>query len=78
MIVKRTSEVFDIDRLSKFFALSDILGAEHGARWHNARFYFNPFTNLLEPISFDGNPNYANSVICNTSSGYNLYYQKFF
>ena len=75
---KRTSEVFDIDRLSKFFALSDILGAEHGARWHNARFYFNPFTNLLEPISFDGNPNYANSVICNTSSGYNLYYQKFF
>lgn len=75
---KKTSEVFDIDRLSKFFALSDIFGAEHGARWHNARFYFNPFTNLLEPISFDGNPSYANSVICNTSSGYNFYYQKFF
>ncbi|MBD74993.1 MAG: hypothetical protein CMM96_05880 [Rickettsiales bacterium] len=75
---KKTSEVFDIDRLSKFFALSDILGSEHGARWHNARFYFNPFTNVLEPISFDGNPNYTKSVICNTSSGYHSYYQKFF
>ena len=75
---KSASEVFDTDRLSKFFALSDILGAEHGTRWHNTRFYFNPFTNLLEPISFDGNPNHTYSIISNTSSNYHQYYKNYF
>jgi hypothetical protein len=48
-----TSDVFDVERLAKFFALTDLLGAEHGARWHNLRFYFNPVTSRLEPIGFD-------------------------
>lgn len=49
----RTSDVFDTQRLATFFALTDLLGAEHGARWHNLRFYFNPITLRLEPIGFD-------------------------
>ncbi|HEU4427652.1 MAG TPA: CotH kinase family protein, partial [Myxococcota bacterium] len=48
-----TSEVFDVERLATYFALTDLLGAEHGARWHNLRFYFNPVTSRLEPIGFD-------------------------
>jgi len=48
-----TSDVFDVDRLATYFALTDLLGAEHGARWHNLRFYFNPVTSRLEPIGFD-------------------------
>ncbi|MCU0668230.1 MAG: CotH kinase family protein, partial [Myxococcota bacterium] len=49
----RTSDVFDAKRLATYFALTDLLGAEHGSRWHNIRFYFNPVTARLEPIGFD-------------------------
>jgi hypothetical protein len=49
-----TKDVFDIEKLSSYFAITDILGAQHGARWHNMRFYFNPITSKLEPIGFDG------------------------
>ncbi len=48
------AEVFDIHRLAKYMAITDILQATHALTWHNQRFYFNPVTNLLEPIGFDG------------------------
>lgn len=51
-----TSEVFDIEKLATFYAISDVLGAPHGTAWHNVRFYHNPVTSRLEPIAFDGNP----------------------
>ena len=50
-----TSEVFDIDLLARYFAIVDLVGAEHGSRWHNIRFYCNPVTTLLEPVAFDAN-----------------------
>ena len=50
----KTSEVFDIEKLARFFALSDVLGAEHSTRWQNTTFYYNPITARLEPIGFDG------------------------
>jgi len=49
-------EVFDIKKLAKFFALSELLGGLHGAgqsHFDNWRFYYNPITSLLEPIGFD-------------------------
>ncbi len=49
------SQAFDVPRTARYFALVDLLGAEHGSRWHNIRFYFNPFDLRLEPIGFDGN-----------------------
>jgi hypothetical protein len=49
-----THQVFDLERTASFFAISDLLGAEHGTRWHNLRFYYNPVTARLEPIGFDG------------------------
>lgn len=48
-----TGQVFDVPLLARYFALVDLLGAEHGSRWHNIRFYFNPVTLKLEPVSFD-------------------------
>jgi hypothetical protein len=49
-----TGEIFDLDMLATFFALTDLLGAFHGADWYNLRFYLNPVTHRLEPIAFDG------------------------
>ncbi|MGC9348646.1 MAG: CotH kinase family protein [Anaerolineae bacterium] len=51
-----TSEVFDVEKLARFWALVDLWGAQHAVRWHNLRFYYNPVTTLLEPIAFDTQP----------------------
>jgi len=48
------TEIFDVERLAKYFALSDVFDANHGSIWHNLRFYYNPITRKLEPIGFDG------------------------
>jgi hypothetical protein len=50
------SEVFDVETLAKFMALSDVWGAQHALIWHNLRFYYNPVTARLEPIGFDAQP----------------------
>ncbi len=48
------SEIFDIDKFARFYALADIAQAYHGIIWHNQRFYFDPVASRLEPIGFDG------------------------
>ncbi len=50
------SEVFDVQQTGLFFALHDLWSAEHGAAWHNLRFYYNPVTGLLEPVAYDSMP----------------------
>jgi hypothetical protein len=50
------SEVFDVKLMGRFFALSDLWDACHGATWHNMRFYYNPVTGLLEPVAYDSEP----------------------
>jgi hypothetical protein len=57
--LKPVSEIFDINSLAKFYALSDITKAYHGFIWHNIRFYYNPVISRLEPVAFD----------CYTASG---------
>ncbi|MDP6929907.1 MAG: CotH kinase family protein, partial [Planctomycetota bacterium] len=64
-----TSEVFDIEKLARYFAVTDLLGAEHGARWHNARFYLNPITTHLEPIGFDGDAGRPTEDLCGLMEG---------
>ncbi|MFK7844590.1 MAG: CotH kinase family protein [Rhodothermales bacterium] len=51
---KVTNEVFDIDHLAAYVAISELMGAQHSAIWNNMRFYYNPVTTRLEPIGFDG------------------------
>ncbi len=48
------SEIFDLDKTAKYFAMLDITHARHGMRWHNERFYYNPVLCKLEPIAYDG------------------------
>jgi hypothetical protein len=47
------SEIFDIDKTAKFFALINSKNAFHGLQWHNMRFYYNPVLCRLEPIAYD-------------------------
>ena len=51
------SKVFDSEKSARLLALIELLEAEHSIHWNNLRFYFNPHTKLLEPISFDANIN---------------------
>ena len=47
------SEVFDVQRMAAYIAICDFLGSWHALVWHNLRFYLNPISMRLEPISFD-------------------------
>ncbi len=47
-------EIFDLDNLAKYYALSDITRSYHSVVWHNQRFYYNQITSKLEIIVFDG------------------------
>ena len=47
------SEHFDLNLWAKYFAICEVFGANHGTRWHNVRFYYNPETELIEPIGYD-------------------------
>jgi len=48
-------EVYDVEKIAKYYAISTLMGCGHGDAWHNSRIYYNPITSLLEPIGFDGN-----------------------
>ncbi len=50
-----TGRVFDIALLSRFFALCDLLGAQHATDWRNLRFVPDTVSGLLRPIGFDAN-----------------------
>ena len=47
--------LFDINKTAKYFALTTIFGGQHGHLTTNFVCYFNPVTNLLEPIGYDSN-----------------------
>ncbi|MEL6863158.1 MAG: right-handed parallel beta-helix repeat-containing protein [Bacteroidota bacterium] len=46
-------EIFDLERMARYLAISDFMGAFHGLVWHNQRFYYNPIIGKLEPIGYD-------------------------
>ncbi|UCC51020.1 MAG: CotH kinase family protein [Anaerolineaceae bacterium] len=58
-----TNEVFDVQKLAKYFAITDLMGAQHSSFWHNMRFYYNPVTSRLEPVGFDGDSGRAIKAI---------------
>jgi len=47
-------EVFDLDRMARYYAILEIMEAYHSLHWNNQRFYYNPVTGKLEPIGYDG------------------------
>ena len=52
---KKLSEVFDMEKVAFYTAISNLLGATHALWGHNYRVYYNPVTSKLEPVAFDGN-----------------------
>lgn len=52
----RIEDVFDVDKMANFYALTDVTAGGHGLRWHNRRFYYNPITQKLEHIAYDIQP----------------------
>ena len=74
----KISEVFDIDKLTTFVALSNLFGGQHGLIAHNLKFYFNPITNKLEPICFDSHSGSKINQFINYpfSKGDDIYTQK--
>jgi hypothetical protein len=51
---KSVWEVFDAPKVARYFAIIDLMNAQHGLIWHNQRWYYNPVISHLEPIGFDG------------------------
>ncbi len=47
-------QIFDTEIVGKYLAIVDICGAFHSLTWHNQRWYYNPLSDRLEPIGFDG------------------------
>ena len=47
-------QVLDIEKWTDYFALCDLLMTYHGLLPKSVKFYFNPVSNLFEPIAFDG------------------------
>lgn len=47
------NEIFNLEKVAKYYALCDLGRIRHSLHWHNQRFYFNPITNKLEHIGFD-------------------------
>lgn len=42
---------FDMEKMAKLYAISDLMNNRHGLLRDNLRFYFNPVTGLVEPIA---------------------------
>ena len=53
-----TCEIFECELLARYFAVLDLLGAQHSAESGNMKMYYNPVTAKLEPIVFDAESEY--------------------
>jgi len=51
----KLSDIIDIEKAAKLFAIADLTRGHHALRWKNIRFYFNPILGKLELIGFDSN-----------------------
>jgi len=49
----KPDDLFDCEKLGKFFALCRLWNAEHGLAWDDMNFYYNPIIGKFEPIGFD-------------------------
>ena len=57
------SEAFDLEKIAKLYAIANVMKAEHNLVFHNLKFYYNPSTEKLEPIAYDGFGCYEMSFI---------------
>ncbi len=49
------SDAFESSEMGMFLAINRLWGSQHGVRWGNLRFFFNPYIGKLQPIGYDDN-----------------------
>lgn len=49
----KTTDIFDVEKAAKYYAMTDATNAYHTLHFFNQRFYYNPVLGKLEPIFFD-------------------------
>lgn len=47
------ASIIDLEKFADFIVASEAWSGYHTFRWHNMRFYLNPYTMKLEPVPFD-------------------------
>ncbi len=50
---KKTSEVFDVDKMAKFHAIIDLVGGHHSLDWSDVKLYYNSNTKKIEPVGYE-------------------------
>ena len=60
---------FDRKKMADFFALTDILGVQHATAAKSVRYYFNPITEKMEPIGFDGHHGAEGAIFITAEMG---------
>jgi hypothetical protein len=58
----KVSEAFDIDVLTKYFVVSDLMQCHHANSFKSFFMYYNPVKDRIEPISYDGHYGAESSV----------------
>lgn len=53
--ILKASDVFEKNEMGMFLAINSLWGSQHGVRWGNLRFYYNPYLGKLQPIGYDDN-----------------------
>jgi hypothetical protein len=51
--IKKTSEVFDVEKMARFHAIIDLVGGEHSLDWSDVKFYYNSDTRKIEPVGYE-------------------------
>jgi len=51
----RASDVFDVNLMGRFLALTNLWGGQHGLYWHNLRFFYAQWSTRIEPIGYNAN-----------------------
>lgn len=50
---KKTSDVFDMEKMAKFHAIIDLVGGYHSLDWSDVKFYYNSDSELIEPVGYE-------------------------
>jgi hypothetical protein len=51
--IKKTSEVFDVEKMAAFHAIIDLVGGHHSLDWSDVKLYYNSLTKKIEPVGYE-------------------------
>jgi hypothetical protein len=50
--IRKTSEVFDVDRMASFHAIIDLVGGHNSLDWSDVKFFYNSGSRRIEPVGY--------------------------